>query len=284
MTRGPRATTFAGMDEIRIEREHVFEDVDNSGVAPQLVAYLESVAARPEVVELHDRATALLQPRPGERVLEVGCGLGADARELARAVAPTGSVTAVDVSEAMLNAARERHDAALDVTYERADVCDLPYDDASFDVIRIERVLQHVHELDRACAEMARVLKPGGRLLVLDTDWHSLVTDIGDDELSGRVLAHSTGRMIQPRAARRLRALLAGAGLTTAAIHGYAFAYASADDAKVLLPMFNDEIPQQANFVPAADREQWFAAIRKADENGAFMAGWTAYYALAHKP
>lgn len=272
------------MTEIKIEREHVFEDVDRSGVAPQLVAYLEAVAARPEVVELHDRATALLRPSPGERVLEVGCGLGADARELARAVAPGGSVVAVDVSEAMLDAARERHDPALDVTYERADVCGLPYDDASFDVIRIERVLQHVPEVDRACAEMARVLKPGGRLLVLDTDWESLVADVGDDELVDRVLAYATGRMIQPRAARRLRGLLAGAGLTTSAFRGHAFAYASAADARVLLPMFNEDIPQEANFMPADAREAWFAAVRTSDENGTFMAGWTAYYALAHKP
>jgi len=272
------------MTEMKIEREHVFEDVDASGVAPHLVAYLEAVAARPEVTELHDRATALLAPRPGERVLEVGCGLGADARELARAVAPTGSVVAVDVSEAMLNAARERHDDTLDVTYERADVTDLPYDDASFDVIRIERVLQHVPQVEKACSEMARVLRPGGRLLALDTDWASLVADVGDDALVDRVLTHAMGRMLQPRAARRLRGLLAGAGLADVSLHAHAFAYTSAADAAVLLPMFNEEIPQEANFMPAEDRDAWFAAVKESDAAGTFMTGWTAYIALARKP
>lgn len=272
------------MTEIKIEREHVFEDVDASGVAPHLVAYLEAVAARPEVRALHDRATAMLRPAPGERVLEVGCGLGEDARELARAVAPGGSVVAIDVSEAMLDAARERHDDGLDVTYERADVTGLPYDDASFDAVRVERVLQHVPDVEKACAEMARVLKPGGRLLALDTDWASLVADVGDDDLVERVLSHGLRRMIQPRAARRLRGLLTAAGLRDVDLQAHAFAYTSAAEAAVLLPMLNEQIPQEANFMAAGDREAWFAAVKGADANGTFMAGWTAYVALARKP
>ena len=272
------------MSEMKIENEHVFEDVDTSGVAPHLVAYLEAVAARPEVRALHDRATAMLRPKPGERVLEVGCGLGADARELAAAVRPGGSVVAVDVSEAMLAAARERHDDALDVTYERADVTDLPYDDGSFDVIRVERVLQHVPRVERACEEMARVLKPGGRLLALDTDWGSLVADVGDDELSARVLAHGHGRMIQPRAALHLRRLLRGAGLDGVEVEATAFSFTSLEEAAVLLPFFNEQIPPEANFFPEGTRDAWFAKARQADADGTFLTGWTAYVALARKP
>lgn len=268
------------MSEITIENEHVFREVDTSGVAPHLVAYLEAVAARPEVVELHDKATAILAPQPGENVLEVGCGLGADARELAGAVGPGGRVTAVDVSEAMLDAARERHDGS-NVTYERADVTALPYADGTFDVIRIERVLQHVPDVEKACAEMARVLKPGGRVLVLDTDWASLVADVGDDALAERVLTHGRDRMIQPRAARHLRRLLAGAGLADVSLAGHSFTYTRLDDAMVLLPMFNEAIPQEANFMAAEDRDAWFAAAKAADAEGTFMTGWTAYIALA---
>ncbi len=267
-----------------IENEHPFEDVDRSGVAPHLVAYLEAVAALPEVKAQHDAATAMLRPRPGERVLEVGCGLGADARELARAVAPDGSVTAVDVSEAMLDAARERHDGSA-VTYERADVTSLPYDDATFDVVRVERVLQHVVEVRKACDEMARVLKPGGRLLVLDTDWGSLAIEAGDDDaLIQRCLEHAQGRFIQPRAALRLRRLLTDAGLTDVDQRPTAFGYTRLHEAATLIPIVNDGIPAEADFVPRADRDAWFAALRKADEDGTFFTGWTAYTALGTKP
>jgi SAM-dependent methyltransferase len=266
-----------------IENEHPFEDVDGSGVAPQLVAYLEAVAALPEVKAVHDAATALLRPQPGERVLEVGCGLGADARELAHAVGPDGSVTAVDVSEAMLDAARERHDGS-NVTYERADVTALPYDDGTFDAVRVERVLQHVTDVDRACAEMARVLKPGGRLLALDTDWGSLAIEAGgDDELVDRCLAHAKSRFIQPRAALRLRRLLTTAGLVDVDQRPTAFGYTRLHEAATLIPMANDGIPAEADFVPREDRDAWFQALREADEKGTFFAGWTAYTALGTK-
>jgi SAM-dependent methyltransferase len=275
---------FARMSEMTIENEHPFRDVDGSGVAPQLVAYLEAVAARPEVKALHDAATALLAPRPGERVLEVGCGLGADARELAAAVAPGGTVTAVDNSQAMLDAARERHDGSA-VTYEAADVTDLPYDDASFDVIRVERVLQHVDQVERACEEMARVLAPGGRLLALDTDWSSLVIEAGDaDALAERCLAHTKTRFVQPLAARRLRRLLTDAGLRDVSLTPTAFGYTRLHEAATLLPMVNDGVPAEADFVPRDDRPEWFRALRDADEHGTFFAGWTAYTALGRKP
>ncbi|HEU0129719.1 MAG TPA: methyltransferase domain-containing protein [Mycobacteriales bacterium] len=265
-----------------IRNEHVFRDVDGSGVAPALALYLEAVAARPEVRALHDRAVALLAPRPGERMLEVGCGLGADARELAAMVAP-GEVVATDLSTAMLTSARERHDPALPVTYEHADVTDLPYEDASFDVVRVERVLQHVADVERACAEMARVLRPGGRLLAVDTDWGSFALDLAERDLVERCLAHAYRRFVSPRAALGLRRHLVGAGLADVSIEPFAFCYTSVGEAATLVPMVNDGIPAEADFVPAADREAWFAALRAADAAGTFTVGWTAYLAVAHK-
>jgi SAM-dependent methyltransferase len=253
-------------------------------VAPELAAYLDRVAADPQVRALHDRCAELLAARPGERVLEVGCGVGTDARELAAQVLPGGEVVAVDLSEAMVAAARDRHDPALPVRYEVADVTALPYDDASFDVVRVERVLQHVGDVDRACAEMARVLRPGGRLVAIDTDWGSFALDLADRALVERVLAHVATRFVQPRAALRLRALLTGAGLADVSMEARAFTYTSFADAAVLLPMLNEAIPQEANFLPAGDRDAWFAALKAADAAGTFVAGWTAYVAVARKP
>lgn len=265
------------------ERMHAFEDVDRSPAAAELVRYLDNVAALPAVRAIHDATEALLAARPGERVLEVGCGTGADARELARAVAPGGSVVAVDTSETMLAAARARHDETLAVTYERADVTALPFADAAFDVVRIERVLQHVPDVARACAEMARVLQPGGRLLALDTDWGSLVVDLADTALAERCLAHARTRMIQPRAALALRRYLAGAGLRDVSMDAYAFCFTDLAEASVLVPMLNPEVPPEARMVPPGDREAWFAALDAAEAAGTFVAGWTAYAALARK-
>ena len=270
--------------EMKIESEHAFRDVDTSGVAPELIQYLEAVAALPEVRAVHDRTAAILDAKPGERVLEVGCGLGADARELAARVAPGGGeVVAIDLSTAMVEAARARHDDALPVTYDVADVIDLPYDDASFDVVRIERVLQHVPEIDRACREMARVLKPGGRLLAYDTDWASVAVDIPERDLLDRCTAHLQGRFLQARAGRELRRRLTGAGLRVKDVTPFAFCYTDLARASVPLPFLNEQIPAEADFVPRDDREAWLAALHEADARGTLLVGWTGYSVLAVK-
>lgn len=268
---------------MKIESEHVFRDVDTSGVAPELIRYLEEVAALPEVRAVHDRCLALLDPRPGERVLEVGCGLGADSRELAAHVAPGGEVVAIDLSRAMVDAARARHDGSA-VTYATADVTDLPYDDASFDVVRVERVLQHVPDVTRACAEMARVLKPGGRLLAVDTDWGSVAVDLPDTALRDRCVGHLATRFVQYRAGLELRRNVAAAGLPASEVVPFAFAYADLAQAAVPLPFLNERIPPEAGFVPAGDRDAWFAALHAADDAGTLVVGWTGYAVLARKP
>ena len=267
---------------MKIETEHVFEDVDNSGVAPALIGYLEAVAALPEVRRVHDETAALLDARPGERVLEVGCGLGADARELAARVAPDGEVVAIDISQAMVDAATERHDGST-VTYRKASVTELPFDDASFDVVRTERVLQHVPDVDLACREIARVLRPGGRVLAYDTDWGSFAIDLADADLVRRCVTHLSTRFIQYRAGLELRRRLAGAGLRADTVVPFPFAYTELARAAVPLPMLNEDIPADAEMVPSADRDAWFAAVKQADAEGTFVVGWTGYAVLAHK-
>lgn len=270
--------------ELTIESEHPFRDVDTSGVAPELIRYLEEVAALPEVRAVHDRCAAMLDAQPGERILEVGCGLGADARELAARVAPGGEVVAVDLSQAMVDAARARHDDSLAVTYATADVTDLPYEDATFDVVRVERVLQHVPDVAKACAEMARVLRPGGRVLAYDTDWGSVAIDLEDTALVERVAAHLAGRFVQSRAGLTLRRDLAAAGLTSAEVAAFAFSYTDLAKAAVPVPFLNERIPPEADFIPRDDRDAWFAALHAADEVGTLVVGWTGYAVLARKP
>lgn len=110
---------------------------------------------------------------PGLHVLDVGCGLGNDVRRIAAAVGPTGFVLGVDASQQLLLSAQAPAVPGLSPYWCCTDARVLPFADAAFDRIRIDRVLQHVHEPQRAIAEMARVLRPGGTLVVYDNDWGS---------------------------------------------------------------------------------------------------------------
>jgi 2-polyprenyl-3-methyl-5-hydroxy-6-metoxy-1,4-benzoquinol methylase len=114
-----------------------------------------------------------IQPPPGSVFLEVGCGPGFHAMRLARR---GYKVKAVDFSDAVLDVARENVRAAgLEhlVDVEREDLIDLSYDDRSFGYVLCWGVLMHVPKVERAIAELSRIVAPGGHLVVHEGNIHS---------------------------------------------------------------------------------------------------------------
>jgi SAM-dependent methyltransferase len=97
-------------------------------------------------------------------------------------------VTAIDASEAMLGAARERAARAeVSVRFDSGDATALGFEDDSFDACRSERVLQWVPDMAAALDEMRRVVRPGGRICVVDTDWRTLAADLPDLHLTRKL-------------------------------------------------------------------------------------------------
>lgn len=107
---------------------------------------------------------------PGAAALDVACGSGALARELARTAGPTGSVVGIDLSTGMLARARRRppRAGAAPIRYLVADALELPFPDRSFDAVTVGFGLRNVADYARALSEMARVTRPGGRVVVLE--------------------------------------------------------------------------------------------------------------------
>lgn len=106
----------------------------------------------------------------GERVLDLATGTGDLALAFKRAVGESGSVIGTDFNEAMMASASGKAFAArLDVRFEVADAMALPYPDASFDIVSIAWGLRNLSDPMQGLREMARVAKPGGRIMVLET-------------------------------------------------------------------------------------------------------------------
>lgn len=258
--------------------ERVFARIDQSHLAPQLMGYLETVANLQEVRAWREIALDLLAPAPGLRILDAGCGLGEVARELAALVGPDGGVTAVDLSRQMIDAARARDDGA-GVTYERADVTDLPFVANSFDRARCERVLQHLSDPDAAIGELVRVTVPDGVVCVLDTDWRSAAVDIDEPSLVDAVFGMMNTLSPQPAIGRTLRRRMVRAGLVDVEVRVHPFTYTSLADAGTIFPQFNEQIPAEAEIVPADLRDRWFAALRRADAEGTLWVTVLGYVA-----
>ncbi|HEV8650706.1 MAG TPA: methyltransferase domain-containing protein [Actinomycetes bacterium] len=176
---------------------------------------LEAAYLTPDVVEQRRATLRALALRPGERVLDVGSGPGLLATEMAQEVGPAGNVTGLDVSDAML-ALGQRRSADLAgagrVSFVKADATALPFGDATFDVAVSTQVYEYVGDLPTALAELHRVLRPGGRALILDTDWDSIVWHATDAERMGRLLAAWMERFADPHLPRTLARRLRDAG------------------------------------------------------------------------
>ena len=112
-----------------------------------------------------ERAADLAAIGPGGRALDVACGTGDLAVELARRVGPSGTVVGSDFSEAMLERARAKSAA---VRWEWANALELPYPDDGFDAATVGFGARNFSDLDRGLAEMARVVRRGGRVVVLE--------------------------------------------------------------------------------------------------------------------
>jgi demethylmenaquinone methyltransferase/2-methoxy-6-polyprenyl-1,4-benzoquinol methylase len=116
------------------------------------------------------RAADRAELRPGDAALDVCCGTGDLALELASRVSPDGRVIGCDFSEPMLDLAREKaaERGRTAVRFEWADALGLPYDAERFDAVTVGFGVRNLSNLDRGVSEMARVLRPGGRLVILE--------------------------------------------------------------------------------------------------------------------
>ena len=114
------------------------------------------------------RLREILEPKPGERVLEVGPGTGYYTLDAAEWVKPDGEVEVLDLQQEMLDHTMRRagERGLANVSPTRSDATSMPYEDGSFDAAYLVTVLGEIPDQDAAIRELARVLKPGGRLVV----------------------------------------------------------------------------------------------------------------------
>ena len=245
---------------------------DAAGDAAEYADYLRVASGVDSVARAKRDRDRLLGLRAGSRALEVGCGLGDDARRLAEFVMPGGEVVGLDVSEALLDRARR---AAPGVTWVAGDAHELPFATASFDAARVERALQHVADPVQVLAEMARVVRIGGVVMACEPDWATLALSASRQDLVDALQAAAESSIAHPRVGRTLPALLDDAGLAevvttaeTIVVRDFALLSALADLPALAAVMADDgaDSSEVAAFV---------AELRKAGARGRLLGTMT---------
>lgn len=176
---------------------------------------LEAMYLTPDVVGQRARVIDMLSPLPGEHVLDIGVGPGLLAYDLARMVGESGRLVGLDAAPAMIKVARTRLAAMPQAECVEGDAADLRFPDASFDIAVSTQVHEYVADIDRALKELHRVLKPGGRALILDTDWRSIVWHSSDKARMERVLTCWDDHLADPHLPATLGARMRRAGFRT---------------------------------------------------------------------
>jgi len=166
-----------------------YERVDDDPNISILLGTMEATGRWEATLRLRAWERKLLSLAPGQRLLDVGCGLGDAALALADDLGTDGEIVGLDVSAKMIAAAQSRaRTARCRVRFRVGDALELAEPNCSFDIVRSERTLQWLTEPKAAVAEMARVLRPGGLLSLIDTDWSTFDIDVGDRDLAKRIL------------------------------------------------------------------------------------------------
>jgi ubiquinone/menaquinone biosynthesis C-methylase UbiE len=262
-----------------------FRAVDQTANPTAFLQYLEAANLVDSIQAMKRRTFALLEVKEGAQMLDVGCGLGDDARTLAQMVGATGRVVGVDQSEAMIAEARRRAAGLpLPVTYAVGDAQQLDFADNTFDGCRAERLLVHLTNPQQAVAELVRVARPGGRVVALDPEPETLVIDAEDREMTRKVVTYFSNSGRNAWVARQLRRLFHEANLTEVAVFADTVMLTTYAEANQVLQLEDKAARiQAAGTASEAEVTAWLQELRQADQAGHFFAGFTCFFASGRK-
>jgi len=253
-------------------------------VTDRMVLALDAQAANPGVRRLREWAHTHLAARPGERALDVGSGTGSETRVLAAAVAPDGAAIGLEPHPGLRARAEQRTaDADSPARFLDGDALALPLPDADLDVVWCERVLQHLTDPARAVAEIARVLRPGGRVALLDTDWATFVLHPADPEIRPALASVTQATAATPDAGRRLASWVTAAGLTVDELGSEVLLH---DPRSVSWPLVRgiSTAALGRGLITEEQRDLLHADLAAAAEQGAFHLSVTMFAVVAHRP
>jgi ubiquinone/menaquinone biosynthesis C-methylase UbiE len=252
-----------------------------------------ALAARLEVIHGSEserllRATYLdlLEIRAGTRVLEVGCGNGWVLREIARRVGPGGQAVGLDASTELLAIAKSQADQEeIIVDLRHGDARNLPFGEGDFDVALAPLLLLHVPDGDEIIPELIRVVRPGGRVGVLERDNESYIVSHPDRDLTRRIIQTGTDRTaVNAWVGRRLPGLLTRGGLMDVAVQALTIFERQSTGAAVQYILRFADVAAEVGSISPDERQRWLDDLHEEEAQSGFLVGVTYLFAWGTRP
>ena len=236
----------------------------------------------------HQREVVLdwLAPKEGEQILDVGPGPGLLMREIAARVGPGGRVVGADLSEPMLELARRRCADLPGIELDLADASALPYEANRFDAVVSTQVYEYVADIPAAFAKLHEITRPGGRVLILDTDYDSFVMFTEDEARHARIVDAWDDHFVHRGLPRTMGASLTDAGFEVRATRAIPIVntHWHADEFSFHL------VPMMASFaagtgqVSKDEAAAWLSEFEELGAQGRYFYSLNRYLVVADKP
>ena len=232
----------------------------------------ERIARYERMFEWREGSAALLAGadlRRGQRVLDFGAGPGFMALALADIVGDEGRVDGVDINARFVADATKRAAGRSNVAFHHVQDSHLPFADGCMDRVLAKNVLEYVPDVDATLAEMKRVLRPGGRIHLIDSDWGFVVAEPWGRDGVARFFDAAGVAFKEPHIGRKLPKLLAGHGFRDVA----ARVLAAADQDGRALPMLRNMrgYIDAGGAMPMAEADAMLAAAEAAVDSGGYL-------------
>jgi len=236
------------------------------------IDFLEFLDKREDIKRIRTAAAKHLNLSAGQKVLDIGCGIGGATFPLAEITGPTGLAAGVDISAAMVEAAKSRSGGCSGVEFRVGEACALPYADGFFDAARSERVFLYLPDRLGAIHEIKRVLKPGGRLVLLDVDLDATGVYSKKLALARKMTSVVAATIPNPNSARDLPALARRAGLKELRVEMFGLQTPYEFFLKVMEGSLRNAAEQ--GMAPAAEVEEFLEEQAALAASGDFFQAW----------
>jgi ubiquinone/menaquinone biosynthesis C-methylase UbiE len=263
-----------------------FTDVDHAQNPADYLHMLDAQRAMPFIQQYKQHVRVLLDLYPGLQVLDAGTGTGEDAQEMAKLVTPGGQVVGLDFSQIMIDEAKRRmQDSSLPLRFVQGDIQHLPFENAAFDRCYADRIFIHLPDPHLAIAELVRVIRPGGKILIAEGDPESQVLDSPYPDVTRRFFRFRNDGMRQPDIAHRLYALFMDAGLLDVQVEPLA---RLTTDYEMIRPVAHYiegmRTAQSCGVVTAEEAEQWILSLEEGMRTGRFFHAIMWFITSGRKP
>ena len=173
---------------------------------------LEKSYQLPEIVRQRQHTLNRLSVKRGEQILDVGCGVGFLSYEIALQTGDSGRVSGIDQNSEMIRHASNRCESLRNTEFSEANAEDLPFPEESFDAACCTQVLLYVNDVAQVLSGIRRVLKPAGRIIIVETDWRGVVLNSDYDSITRKIFSAWDAAVPSPNLPVRLGPLLVDNG------------------------------------------------------------------------